>query len=129
MAGSIILSVLYLLTLDALQTSRSLQELSLQHSSDIRHSTQVMKALQQQQMLQAAGGIEGLAALLQNSPGASNTQQTTTIMLHHDTYQYGVLRLHVLRRAAKLYTLPNQTAAMHTGRVLTVQTLLEHVHG
>ncbi len=34
---------------------------------------QVMKALQQQQMLQAAGGIEGLIALLQTSPGDTST--------------------------------------------------------
>jgi hypothetical protein len=41
---------------------------------------QVMKALQQQQMLQAAGGIAGLVALLQTSPGDTSTQQTTTIV-------------------------------------------------
>ena len=34
---------------------------------------QVMKALQQQQMLQAAGGIEGLIALLRTSPGDTST--------------------------------------------------------
>ncbi|DBB03962.1 TPA: hypothetical protein ACH3X1_013032 [Trebouxia sp. C0004] len=38
---------------------------------DASHCAQVMKALQQQQMLQAAGGIEGLVALLQTSPGTN----------------------------------------------------------
>ncbi|KAL0055596.1 hypothetical protein WJX82_002269 [Trebouxia sp. C0006] len=38
---------------------------------DASHCAQVIKALQQQQMLQAAGGIEGLVALLQTSPGTN----------------------------------------------------------
>jgi len=63
---------------------------------------QVMKALQQQQMLQAAGGIK------HNILG---------------------LRPHVQTWAAKLCTSPNEAAAMQTGRVLTMQDLLEHVHG
>ena len=69
-----------LLALTAFQTPRLLPKASLQHSADIRHSMQVMKALQQQQMLQAAGGIAGLVALLQTSPGDTSTQQTTTIV-------------------------------------------------
>ncbi len=76
----IVLSVLFWLALTAFQTPRLLPKASLQHSADIRHSMQVMKALQQQQMLQAAGGIAGLVALLQTSPGDTSTQQTTTIV-------------------------------------------------
>lgn len=55
---------------------------------------QVMKALQQQQMLQAAGGIEGLVALLQTSPGDASTQQTTTLIVYCQTYHTG----HMFRR-------------------------------
>ena len=56
----------------------------------IRHSMQVIKALQQQQMLQAAGGIEGLVALLQTSPGDASTQQTTTLVVYCQTYHTGL---------------------------------------
>lgn len=86
-AGSVRLSVLLLLTLVALQTSDYSQ--NHHYYSNIRHSMQVKKALQQQQMLQAAGGIEGLIGLLQTSSGdtSTSTRQTITIMLHHHTYQ------------------------------------------
>ena len=49
-----------------------------------------MKALQQQQMLQAAGSIEGLVALLQTSPGDTSTQQTTIPAVHRQTYHTGL---------------------------------------
>lgn len=53
---------------------------------------QVMKALQQQQMLQAAGSIEGLVALLQTSPGDTSTihHYTTTLTLHRQTHHTGL---------------------------------------
>ncbi len=107
MAGSVRLSVLFLLTLDALQTSRVLPKSSLQHSSNIRHSMQVKKALQQQQMLQAAGGIEGLVALLQTSLGDTSTQQTTTIIFHHHTYHTGLEAAHPLTCKAVHIAKPN----------------------
>ncbi|DBA67372.1 TPA: hypothetical protein ACH3X2_001663 [Trebouxia sp. C0005] len=56
---------------------------------DASRCAQVMKALQQQQMLQAAGSIEGLVALLQTSPG-------TNALLADTLASYAAMMCHTL---------------------------------